>query len=430
MSDAKLKKKVLLRRKTETPVVQLKRKGETAAAVHLKKKTEPTDTASVVSTTAVAAGAVAFAEKTAASAAGATAQQEPIAAATGMGAAPAKTASSTSNANVKTDSSPAAGQNAAGSLAGAGGLSGTDGHKNGGKIWRWVIGAIAVAGLTFGGFKLANNSGDKSASYNSAVEGIAQDGTESDAAETQTGEVYNPEGNNEGITPNSTNADSESSTTSLKASSDGNTTANGANSNKANGYQPANPAVNGSNPSQANPAAGSTVNGSSSNGVRAAASVVRGSATSGTAANGSVSNRTSVATADKAIAGGSSIVNSSNASTATANVLKPTVVKAVSEYSATCFFAFDSISLDESEVLNKMAENAKASGKKVIINAFADETGEAEYNQVLSQRRADAVKNYFVNRGVDVEFISAVGNGESRVYSTKAENRRADISIQ
>ena len=71
-----------------------------------------------------------------------------------------------------------------------------------------------------------------------------------------------------------------------------------------------------------------------------------------------------------------------------------------------------------------------SSNKKVVINAYTDEVGTDEYNLGLSQRRADAVKDYLVKQGVDASLISTSGNGESTKYSSRAENRRAEIIIQ
>lgn len=106
------------------------------------------------------------------------------------------------------------------------------------------------------------------------------------------------------------------------------------------------------------------------------------------------------------------------------------VVKSLSESQAVCLFAFDSSVVGENETLNQLANLAKASDKKIVINAYADEVGADEYNQALSQRRANAVKDYFVKLGVNAVIISAKGNGETTQYATRAENRRADITIQ
>lgn len=70
------------------------------------------------------------------------------------------------------------------------------------------------------------------------------------------------------------------------------------------------------------------------------------------------------------------------------------------------FFAYDSAELDDraKEELDKLGEN----GIYDIV-AFASNEGGTEYNIALSQRRADAVKEYLENRGCKIN--SAVGKG-------------------
>ena len=105
-------------------------------------------------------------------------------------------------------------------------------------------------------------------------------------------------------------------------------------------------------------------------------------------------------------------------------------VSSVSDTQAICLFAFDSANIEENPVLSALVAKAKQSNCKVIIDAYADEVGSSEYNQLLSQRRANAVKNYFTSRGVNSVIITANGNGESTQYASRAENRRADIKLQ
>ena len=46
------------------------------------------------------------------------------------------------------------------------------------------------------------------------------------------------------------------------------------------------------------------------------------------------------------------------------------------------------------------------------IIGYADEVGDASYNQALSQRRADAVKNIAINSGISASRLTVVANGE------------------
>ncbi len=60
----------------------------------------------------------------------------------------------------------------------------------------------------------------------------------------------------------------------------------------------------------------------------------------------------------------------------------------------------------------------------------------AKYNQNLSERRAEVVKGYIANTGVDAAKLSAIGYGFSRPKVTpdldkgNPENRRVDIFIR
>jgi len=70
------------------------------------------------------------------------------------------------------------------------------------------------------------------------------------------------------------------------------------------------------------------------------------------------------------------------------------------------FFAFNSAELDSraKEQLDKLGQNGV-----YVIDAYASSEGNTEYNKVLSQRRADAVKKYLEGRGCKVD--TATGHG-------------------
>lgn len=77
----------------------------------------------------------------------------------------------------------------------------------------------------------------------------------------------------------------------------------------------------------------------------------------------------------------------------------------------------------------------KSPNMKVEIGGHTDSLGPDEYNQLLSQRRAEAVKKYLERLGVNAERIKAVGYGESRpVASNETQegrrlNRRTEFTI-
>lgn len=72
---------------------------------------------------------------------------------------------------------------------------------------------------------------------------------------------------------------------------------------------------------------------------------------------------------------------------------------------------------------------------KVQIDGHADATGSDAYNQKLSERRANAVKNYLVKSvGIEASRLSAVGFGESKpaypndTAENRSKNRRVEFT--
>jgi outer membrane protein OmpA-like peptidoglycan-associated protein len=60
------------------------------------------------------------------------------------------------------------------------------------------------------------------------------------------------------------------------------------------------------------------------------------------------------------------------------------------------------------------------------ISGHTDNRGKADYNRDLSQRRADSVKTYFVQRGIASERLQAIGYGMTRpIASNKSQTGRA-----
>ncbi|MFL6660504.1 MAG: OmpA family protein [Massilia sp.] len=98
--------------------------------------------------------------------------------------------------------------------------------------------------------------------------------------------------------------------------------------------------------------------------------------------------------------------------------------------SATELFAFNSATLRLPQPrLDSIAEAMAAdpSITDVDINGYADRLGSSKYNLKLSQRRADAVRTYLVNRGVAPERLKAHGLGEANPVVFCTNKRRADL---
>ncbi len=86
--------------------------------------------------------------------------------------------------------------------------------------------------------------------------------------------------------------------------------------------------------------------------------------------------------------------------------------------------------------LDQVAKALLAVGNRdLIIEGHTDSQGSDQYNQVLSQHRADAVRDYLVQRGYPANRIQARGMGEghpiadNRSPEGRANNRRVEIII-
>lgn len=63
----------------------------------------------------------------------------------------------------------------------------------------------------------------------------------------------------------------------------------------------------------------------------------------------------------------------------------------------------------------------------VAVNGYADRLGSKKYNLELSQKRADAVKDYLVSKGVDASRIVASGKGEADPVAECENTNRAEL---
>lgn len=79
----------------------------------------------------------------------------------------------------------------------------------------------------------------------------------------------------------------------------------------------------------------------------------------------------------------------------------------------------------------------------IIVNGHADRLGSAQYNQRLSEKRADAVRAYLVSKGVDAGKVETLGFGKTlpvkscpdqkdrkSLIECLAPNRRVVVEVQ
>lgn len=99
-------------------------------------------------------------------------------------------------------------------------------------------------------------------------------------------------------------------------------------------------------------------------------------------------------------------------------------------------FEFDSYVLKTSSypTLDKVSQDLRDSGNALTLEGHASAEGTEDYNMQLSKDRANAVKNYLVNSGVDANKLEVVGYGETQPIASNAtesgrvQNRRVEFS--
>lgn len=106
----------------------------------------------------------------------------------------------------------------------------------------------------------------------------------------------------------------------------------------------------------------------------------------------------------------------------------------------TLLFAFDSADLsdDAKGVLDDLIsalDGKEKSVQSITIRGYADATGPEEYNEQLSQRRADSVRNYLRDKGIQAENWNVEALGEENPVASnddergRQENRRVVVEM-
>jgi outer membrane protein OmpA-like peptidoglycan-associated protein len=86
--------------------------------------------------------------------------------------------------------------------------------------------------------------------------------------------------------------------------------------------------------------------------------------------------------------------------------------------------------------LDEVARALQKANNPLVIEGHTDSQGPEELNEELSDQRAEVVRDYLIDRGVDGERIRAMGLGESRPVASngsaegRANNRRVEIVLE
>jgi outer membrane protein OmpA-like peptidoglycan-associated protein len=101
-------------------------------------------------------------------------------------------------------------------------------------------------------------------------------------------------------------------------------------------------------------------------------------------------------------------------------------------------FAFNSNELtpDSKKILDQWVAKLKGEPNiRVEVAGYTDSVGSDAYNQKLSERRAQAVVDYFVSQGVASDRLKAAGYGKTNPIASnktdagRAQNRRVELHI-
>src|SRR5260221_7226121 len=117
----------------------------------------------------------------------------------------------------------------------------------------------------------------------------------------------------------------------------------------------------------------------------------------------------------------------------------PASVRAAVVIQADALFDFDKSVLrpdGRKSIDDALAKMGGVDLEMVIATGHTDSIGTDAYNQKLSERRAAAVKDYLVSKGIPASKITTIGKGESQPVATnktaegRQKNRRVDIEFK
>ena len=117
-------------------------------------------------------------------------------------------------------------------------------------------------------------------------------------------------------------------------------------------------------------------------------------------------------------------------------VVEPPVVVPQPERTNTILFPTNSSTFKVANLDALVETLKKDKGLSINLDGYADATGSEEFNIALSKRRAKAVKNYLVSRGIEADRITSNAYGEGKPVADnntaegRAQNRRVTISMK
>ena len=118
--------------------------------------------------------------------------------------------------------------------------------------------------------------------------------------------------------------------------------------------------------------------------------------------------------------------------------IKEEVIEKIAEIARSIYFQFNSAKLQAKsntpldELVQILNENPTYT---VSIEGHTDNVGSNEYNQKLSLRRTNTVRNYLINKGIDGSRLTAIGFGEEKPIASnatdegRAQNRRVELKL-
>lgn len=118
--------------------------------------------------------------------------------------------------------------------------------------------------------------------------------------------------------------------------------------------------------------------------------------------------------------------------------IKEEVIEKTAEIARSIYFQFNSAKLQAKsnapldELVQILNENPTYT---VSIEGHTDNVGSNNYNQKLSERRTNTVRNYLINKGIDGSRLTAIGFGEEKPIASNAtdegrtQNRRVELKL-